>query len=274
MCRVLGLNKSGYYYWTSKNESSRAIALKAHTKEIIAIYESSKKRYGSYKIQVKLGSLGIVTSRNRVARIMNKAGIKSIVNVKYKVRTTDSDHSNKISLNHLNRNFNPQSASKVWVSDITYIHTEQGWLYLTTVIDLYDRKVIGWSLSDNMTTKDTIIKAWKMAITNRQPLKGMIFHTDRGVQYTSKHFRVMLAKYKVIQSMSRKGNCWDNAVAESFFKIIKSEMIDHKYYYAHFQAKIDIVQFIEVWYNKQRIHASLGYLTPEEFGKNMNINAA
>lgn len=274
MCRVLKVSKSGYYYWLSKDESPRSIALKEHTEEIIAIYESSKMRYGSYKIQAELSCRGIVTSRNRVARIMSKSGIKSIVNVKYKVATTDSDHSNIVSENHLNRKFNPKAASKVWVSDITYVHTEQGWLYLTTVIDLFDRKVIGWSLSNNMTTKDTILKAWRMAIINRQPTEGMIFHTDRGVQYTSKRFRKILKDYGIIQSMSRKGNCWDNAVAESFFKIIKSEMINHKYYYAYFQAKIDIVHFIEVWYNKQRRHASLGYLTPEEFGKNMNINAA
>ncbi|RUT72698.1 IS3 family transposase, partial [Ancylomarina longa] len=201
-------------------------------------------------------------------------GIKSIVNKKYRVQTTDSNHSNRISKNLLKRNFYPQSSSQAWVSDITYVHTEQGWLYLTTIIDLFDRKVIGWSLSDNMTTNDTIIKAWNMAITNRDTKPGLIFHSDQGVQYTATKFRGLLKKKVITQSMSRKGNCWDNAVAECFFKIIKSEMIDHRYYYSHFQAKIEIVHFIEVWYNKQRIHSVLGYLTPDQYGKSKYIIAA
>jgi putative transposase len=205
---------------------------------------------------------------------MKKESIKSIVNKKYKIQTTDSNHSNKVSENHLNRNFNPESPSLVWVSDITYVRTEQGWLYLTTVMDLYDRKIIGWSLSDNMTAKDTVMKAWKMANSNRNSIKGMIFHSDRGVQYTSQKFRDELDSNNIIQSMSRKGNCWDNAVAECFFKIIKSEMIDHEYYYSHFQAKINIVDFIEIWYNRKRRHSSLGFLTPEEYGKINKLIAA
>jgi len=274
MCRVLSVSKSGYYAWCTREESPRIKALKEHTKEIISIYNSSKRRYGSHKIHAELSDKGIVTSQNRVARIMKKECIQSIVNKKYKVQTTDSKHTNKISENHLNRNFNPKKPSVAWVSDITYIDTEQGWLYLTTIIDLFDRKVIGWSLSNNMTTKDTIMKAWTMAKTNRSARKGMIFHSDRGVQYTADEFRKELGKSKVLQSMSRKGNCWDNAVAESFFKIIKSEMINHKYYYSHFQAKIDVFDFIEIWYNKQRKHSKLGYLTPEQYGKYKYLNVA
>lgn len=274
MCRVLLVSRSGYYHWLSREESPRAIAYEAHTKEIRSIYETSKKRYGSYKIHSELASRGISTSRNRVARIMQKESIKSIVNRKHRVQTTDSNHSNRISENLLDRNFNPALPSKAWVSDITYIQTEQGWLYLTTVIDLYDRKVIGWSLSDNMTTDHTVTRALRMALINREPTAGMIFHSDQGVQYTALKFRKLLDTNLIKQSMSRKGNCWDNAVAESFFKILKSELTNLRYYYSHFQAKIDIVEFIEIWYNKKRIHSALGYLTPEQYGKTNLIIAA
>ena len=206
MCQVLGVNRSGFYHWLGRGESPRSLALKEDTKHVVKIYKDSECRYGSYKIAAVLKSNGILTSRNRVARIMKAEGITSIVNRKYRVCTTDSDHTNDISLNHLARNFNPTRASQVWVSDITYIQTDQGWLYLTTVIDLYDRKVIGWALSDNMTTKDTILKAWTMATKNRSVSKGMIFHSDRGVQYTSKSFRKRLKQLGVIQCMSRMGN--------------------------------------------------------------------
>ncbi|QZE15956.1 IS3 family transposase [Halosquirtibacter laminarini] len=274
MCRVMQVSRSGFYDWLSREEAPRSIAIKEDTIRIREIYEQSKYRYGSHKITAELRVQGVVTSRNRVARIMKKESIKSIVNKKYKVQTTDSNHSNIISDNHLDRKFSPDEPSKVWVSDITYVPTDQGWLYLTTVIDLFDRKVIGWSLSDNMTTECTIIKAWRMAKINRDNKPGMIFHSDRGVQYTAKVFRDELVKDRIKQSMSRKGNCWDNAVAESFFKIIKSEMIDHKHYHSHFHAKIDIIEFIEIWYNRQRRHATLGYLTPLEFGKQKYFNVA
>lgn len=274
MCRVLSVSKSGYYEWCSRVESPRAIAFTEHTAEILFIYKASKKRYGSHKIHAELSSRGIHTSRNRVARIMKYASIRSIVNKKYKVQTTDSNHSNRISENHLNRNFYPKSPSEAWVSDITYVHTEQGWLYLTTIMDLFDRKIIGWSLSDNMTTSSTVLKAWRMATINRNIKPNMIFHSDQGVQYTAEQFRAELKDKCIIQSMSRKGNCWDNAVAECFFKIIKSELIDHKYYYSHFQAKIDIVEFIEVWYNKKRKHSTLGYLSPVDYEKIKYLIAA
>lgn len=274
MCRVLSISRSGYYEWLSRGESLRSMAYAKDSKEIISIYETSQKRYGSYKIHAELSSRGIKTSRNRVARIMKKQGIKSIVNKKHRVQTTDSNHSNRIAENLLKRNFYPQTPSHAWVSDITYVHTQQGWLYLTTIIDLFDRRVIGWSLSDNMTTEHTIIKAWNMAITNREPESGMIFHSDQGVQYTANSFRCLLKDKSIKQSMSRKGNCWDNAVAECFFKIIKSEMIDHRYYYSHLQAKMDIVYFIEVWYNKKRRHAALQYQTPDEYGKSKYLTAA
>lgn len=274
MCKVLKISKSGYYRWLNAGESTSALKAKEDAREIIAIYNNSKKRYGSYKITKELQHKGIQTSRNRVARIMKKEGIRSIINKKYKIQTTDSSHSLPASENILNRDFLAKEPGLKWVSDITYIRTEQGWLYLTIILDLFDRKVIGWSLSDDMSCKNTIMKAWSMALINRVPQTELIFHSDRGVQYAAKEFRKEIAKCKVIQSMSRKGNCWDNAVAENFFKIIKSELVYHRYYYSHFQAKIEIFEFIESWYNKKRIHSILGYLTPEEYGKIKFKNAA
>lgn len=274
MCALFGLSRSGYYDWLNRKESNRSI----RDREILAVikdyHEDCKERVGSPKITRELHKRGFRVSRQKVGRMMRKEGLRCITHRKYKVATTDSDHSLKISPNRLKRNFNPEQPSQAWVSDLTYIPTDQGWLYLTTVMDLYDRSIVGWSMSDNMTAEDTVIKAWDMAKGNRDVEKGMIFHSDRGVQYACEAFREKLRKAKVLQSMSRKGNCWDNAVAESFFKILKSEMVNHYHYYNHFQARIAIMEFIEVWYNRKRMHSSLDYQSPLEYYQNMNKKVA
>lgn len=205
---------------------------------------------------------------------MHSAGMKSIISKRYRVSTTDSNHNLPVAQNHLNRKFKVKSAAKVWVSDITYIRTNQGWLYLTIIMDLYDRKIIGWALSKTMSTLDTVIAAWNMALTNRSINSQLIFHSDRGSQYASNEFRKVLIGKPVKQSMSRKGNCWDNAVAENFFKIIKSELIYHKRYISQQQARIEVFEFIEIWYNRKRRHSYLGYKTPEEYGENKILKAA
>jgi len=199
---------------------------------------------------------------------MKSMGLKSIVSKKHKVMTTDSNHSYRICDNHLNREFTTDAPSKAWVSDITYIATNQGWLYLTIIMDLFDRKIIGWSMSNNMTAVDTIVRAWDMAVLNRKPEYNLIMHSDRGVQYACDHFKSILGNFDVIQSMSGKGNCWDNAVAESFFKILKSEMVYHDYFADHLQAKNAIFEFIEIWYNRDRIHSALGYISPQKYYDN------
>ncbi len=274
MCKVFKISRSGYYHWVNRKPSNLSIETNQIKKEIKTIYHESKGRYGSPKITIELKSRGFKVSRPRVARIMHSEGIKSIIKKKYKVSTTNSKHDYPISENHLKRNFKTQAQGKVWVSDITYIHTKQGWLYLTIIMDLYDRKIIGWALSDNMTTKDTVVAAWRMAVINRPINNHIIFHSDRGIQYASHEFRSLLVGKIITQSMSRKGNCWDNAVAESFFKILKSELIFHRYYSNHWYAKNEIFEFIEVWYNRKRRHSYLGYLTPEEFGKYQLKNVA
>ena len=234
-------------------------------KEIKDIFQASKGRYGSPKIMMELKDRGMIVSRPRVARMMKSENLKSIINTRYRVCTTDSKHSFKISPNILNRNFKVTAPGQVWVSDITYIPTKEGWLYLTIVMDLYDRKIIGWAMSDQMTAKETVVAAWQMAILNRPLTGSIIFHSDRGVQYACHEFRAKLGP-RVVQSMSRKGNCWDNAVAENYFKILKSET-KYRRYDTLRQAKQELFEFIEIWYNRIRKHSYLGYLSPEQFLK-------
>lgn len=266
MCGVFGLGRSGFYDWLNRKPSKRAEERKILSTEIKRLHNVSKGIYGSPKITMELKDRGFTASRPRVARIMRDLGIRSIIAGKFKVCTTDSNHGFSISENILDRNFNPRGPSQVWVSDITYIRTAQGWLYLTIVMDLYDRKIIGWSMSTSMKASETVIPAWRMAVVNRGFSKGLIFHSDRGVQYACGEFRRWLNPEKITQSMSRKGNCWDNAVAENFFKILKSET-SYKKYATVSQARRELFEFIETWYNRKRRHSALGYLTPEQFGK-------
>jgi len=195
---------------------------------------------------------------------MRKYGFKSIHAKKFKV-TTDSKHNYPVSENVLDRNFSAEREAQKWVSDITYIATREGWLYLTVIIDLFDRKVIGWSFSKGMTANETVIPAWRMAIGNRPITAPLLFHSDRGVQYACKAFRNLINNPLVTQSMSRKGNCWDNAVAESFFKTLKVERVYQTSYSSREQAKIDLFEYIEIWYNQQRIHSAIDQKSIKQF---------
>jgi len=265
MCKVLGIGLRSYYDWKSNavsDRKQRAISIK---KEIETVYFIKKQRYGSPRIAVELNAKGIRVSRNTVAKYMKDLGFRSKLGRKFRT-TTDSKHTHRIMENHLNREFRTTEPSKVWVSDITYIHTKEGFLYLTTIIDLYDRKCIGWSISNGMSAEETTLAAWRMAVKNRDIVKGLIFHSDRGVQYACEKFANTLNSYKVItRSMSRKGNCWDNAVAESFFKTLKSEQLYGNKLVSKEQMKMDIFEYIEIWYNRERRHSAIGNLTIEEF---------
>lgn len=263
MCKALKISTSGYYAWRNRLPSKRAIENEGLSAEIRTIHEESSQTYGSPRIHEELLRRSMPVSRPRVARLMKKNGIKSIIKKKHK-GTTDSDHEHKIAPNLLDRKFSVDAPSKVWVSDLTYIRTNEGWLYLTVVIDLYDRKVIGWALSKTMETEQTTTAALTMALVNREVEEGLIFHSDRGVQYACGAFVKLLEKNKITQSMSRKGNCWDNAVAESFFKTIKVECIYRKEYKTIHHAKSDVFSYIEIWYNRKRRHSSIGYATPIE----------
>ena len=195
---------------------------------------------------------------------MHKAAIRSIMYKKYRVQTTDSSHDYPVARNLLNREFTADKPGQKWVSDITYIPTSEGWLYLTTVLDLADRKVIGWALSDGLKAADTSVAAWRMALKNRSIAGELLFHSDRGVQYACTEFREHLKGLPVVQSMSRKGNCWDNAVAESFFKTFKSELVNHTDFPTRAAARLATFEYIEGWYNRRRKHSSLKYQTPSQ----------
>tara|TARA_B110000114_G_C15028834_1_gene372087 strand:- start:94 stop:972 length:879 start_codon:yes stop_codon:yes gene_type:complete len=264
MCKVLEVSSSSYYKWKTKPISNRALKMNLMKEKITVIYFSSKQRYGSPRITIELISLGYQISRVTVAKYMRELGLRSKLCKKFKV-TTNSKHNYLVVENILNRAFTVTEPSKVWVSDITYIQTKTGFLYLTTIIDLYDRKVIGWSLSDGMSTEETSLAAWRMAIKNRSIQKGLIFHSDRGVQYASKKFVNTIESYNIKRSMSRKGNCWDNAVAESFFKSLKTELIYGNKLISKEQMKLEIFEYIEIWYNKKRRHSALNYMNMEEF---------
>jgi len=269
MCRVLGVSRSGYYDWRKRVPSKRSVENAALTERIGEIHEASHQVYGSPRIHAKLQEEGVEISRPRVARLMRKAHIRSKMTRKF-VHTTNSKHNFRIAPNLLDREFAPGKINQAWVSDITYIHTQEGWLYLTVIIDLGDRKVIGWSLSNSIDTNSTVIQAWNMAIGRRIPAKGLIFHSDRGVQYACDAFRETLVKAKgVKQSMSKKGDCWDNAVAESFFKSIKNESLKHETFRTRKQAEARVFDYIEIWYNNQRLHSALGYKTPNQFNKQL-----
>jgi transposase InsO family protein len=267
MCKVLNVSRSGYYSWLKNTPSKREIENQDIIGQIRQVHQESRRTYGSPRITAELRSRDIFVSRPRVARLMKKANIRSKTVKKFKV-TTNSKHQYQIMDNKLNRAFKVDQIGKVWVSDITYIPTAQGWLYLTIIMDLADRRIIGWSISDSLKTSDTVIPAWKMAIINRPITENLVFHSDRGVQYSSNDFVILLDAHKIVdRSMSRRGNCWDNAVAESFFKTIKTELVyDHKFLTKH-QAKLELFDYIEIWYNRKRRHSALGYLSPELFEK-------
>lgn len=264
MCSVFSVSRSGYYNWLVGKPSKRILENKEITSRIISIFNNSKSTYGSPMITEALKRESVKVSRPRVARLMKQAKIQSKRKRKFLV-TTDSNHKYPVVENKLNRNFKSDELAKAWVSDITYIPTLQGWLYLTTVIDLADRKVIGWALSETMKASDTCIAALRMAVQNRPITKELIFHSDRGIQYACTEFITYLEDNKNIsRSMSRKGNCWDNAVAESFFKTLKCDSVYGRKFKTLNEAKVFIFEYIEIWYNRKRLHSSLGYRTPVE----------
>jgi transposase InsO family protein len=265
MCKVLKVSRSGYYKWLKGGISRRKLENRLLLSNIKEIFDSSRQTYGSPRISKALERIGIKASKVRVAKLMRTAGLKSKVRKKYRI-ATDSNHKYPIANDYLKRDFTPNYINKAWVSDITYIRTKQGWMYLTVIMDLFDRQIIGWSLSSTMRTKDTVIPAWRMAISKRRITSELIFHSDRGIQYACNEFKnVLKANVFVKQSMSRKANCWDNAVAESFFKTLKTECVYQQRYNTVKEAEISVFEYIEIWYNRKRLHSSLGYKTPAEY---------
>ena len=263
MCRTLGVRRSGYYAWLGRVPCRRRIEDERLFVRIGESWKKSKKSYGSPRILKDLRAWGERCGRNRVARLMRENGIAAKTKKKFKA-TTNSRHNLPVAPNLLNREFNVERPDEAWVGDITYIWTREGWLYLAVVLDLFSRKVIGWGMGERLTA-EIALSAFNMAILNRRPSAGLIFHSDRGVQYASDAFRKLLERHGFVQSMSRKGDCWDNAVAESFFHSLKTEHVYFEDYKTRVEAIGKIFEYIEVFYNRARRHSSLEYRSPAEF---------
>lgn len=263
LCEVLDVSRSGYYDWIDRPISNREKVNAELLSVIKLLHANSNNIYGYRRIYYALRQNNYNCSENRVLRIMHRNNIFSKTKKKFKA-TTNSKHNLPVSENLLNRNFMVDGPNTHWVGDISYIWTKEGWLYLATVIDLYSRAIVGWALQERMTSK-LIEDALLMAIWRRKPKYGLMFHSDRGSQYASSSFKNLLGMYHMISSMSRKGNCWDNAVAESFFRTIKSELTYHCNYATREEAKQSIFEYIEIFYNRKRLHSSLGYMTPMQF---------
>jgi len=256
------VSKNSYYHWRRNGSKKVKPALEYLQTRILSIFHENREVYGSDRIQKQLEREGLIYSRSYVARLMRRMKLRSVLKKKFVV-TTDSSHKYPISDNLINRNFTSYEIGEKWVSDITYIKVANKWNYLTVVVDLADRKVVGWTLSDNLKTSNTVYKAWLKATSNRTPKTDHTFHSDRGIQYASDQFSEIFNNSKMNQSMSRKGNCWDNAVAESFFKTIKYECLNRINFNNSLQLFYCIKEYID-WYNTKRLHSSLGYITPLE----------
>ena len=265
MCEVLEVSRSGFYAWRCRPESQRSRQHRKLITEIKKIHaDRDMKSYGSPRIHRELLSRGIECCENTVAQLMHEHGLAARTRRKYKV-TTDSAHSLSLAENVLNREFEQENPDRVWLADVTYIWTQEGWLYLAAVLDAYSRKVVGWSMSHRMPTS-LVMDALRMALGRRRPQEdSLIHHSDRGSQYASQVFQDLLREHNITCSMSRRANCWDNAMMESFFATLKKERIHHESYETRESARQSVFEYIELFYNTRRRHSALGYLSPEEY---------
>lgn len=261
LCRVLGVSRSGYYGCRQRAKLAPKACLVST--QLKAEFAASGKVYGSRRLSAVLCAQGLRTGRHRVRRLMREHGLRPLWRRKF-VHTTDSGHALPISANVLARRFNPSGPNQAWVSDITYIRTRSGWLYLAVVLDLYARKVVGWAMAPTMHA-ELVCAALQLAIAQRQPTPGLIVHSDRGSQYASALHQALLARHSLVGSMSRKGNCWDNAVMERFFLSLKTERVWQRDYANHAEAMTDIADYIVGFYNSVRLHSKLGNLPPNAF---------
>lgn len=260
MCRQLGVSRTGYCQWRTRPASERTIANATLDAQVAAIHAGSKRSYGRPRIVRELHAQGVPASHERVRNSLKRQGLRPAYKRPYRV-TTDSDHKKPIAPNVLDRRFDGWKINQAWVADITYIATDEGWLYLACVMDLASRRIVGWSMSERMKA-DLVCQALKSAYWRRKPRAGLIMHTDRGSQYACADYRRLIKDYRMIQSMSRRANCWDNAAMESFFKTLKVERVHMMRYDTRALAKLDIVDWIEGFYNQRRMHSSIDYQTP------------
>lgn len=263
MCRALAVSPAGYYAWRDRPESRRSMQNRTLLSAIRVIHRESRETYGSPSIWDALSKQGHDVGKHRVARLMRQAGLRAKTVRKWRA-TTQSNHRLPVAENTLNRQFAVAQPNRVWAGDITYVWTAEGWLYLAVILDLYSRAVIGWAMGQRLT-EELAEHALLMALTTRQPVAGLLHHSDRGSQYAAGTYQQVLTRHGLTPSMSRKGNCWDNACVESFFGTLKRELVYHRHYATRNEAQQDIFEYIEVFYNRKRRHSTLGYDSPAEF---------
>lgn len=264
MCKVLGVSRSGYYKWRKTPPSERKKRREELAKRIQYHYDDNYGLYGSPKITHLLRQEGRQVGQKTVGRLMKERGLRSRTARKFRVQTTDSNHDMPVAPNLLNQQFSTMAPNKVWVTDITYIRTREGMLYLASVMDLFSRRIVGWAIQERMTV-DLVNQALDAAYTAKAPKPGLIHHSDRGSQYASKEYRAKLERYKMICSMSRKGNCYDNACIESYHSVLKRELVYLTKFKNKQEAKQQIYWYLEFFYNRKRIHSYLGYLSPDKY---------
>jgi putative transposase len=272
MCQVLDVSRSRYYSWRRRCKSSRQMENERLVEKIRESHKMSRSTYGSPRVTKELRANGILCGKNRIARLMRLHGIAAKMKRRFKI-TTHSRHNLPVAENLVNRQFAVDRPNKIWLSDITYIQTQEGWLYLSAVLDLFNRQIIGWSMNDRLT-QDLVLNALEQALGRRKPEPDAIFHSDRGCQYAGYAFRDVLKDHDLVQSMSGTGNCYDNAVMESFFHTLKTEVVYFERYRTRAEARQSIFEYIEVFYNRVRRHSSLGYVSPLEFETKMSDKAA
>ena len=268
-CRVLGVTRSGYYAWRERPLRDRQQRRTAVVEQIRACFDDSRGTYGSPRLTVELKARGMVVCEKTVAKYMRQERVRASSPRRFVPQTTDSDHPHPIAANVLDRDFVAAMPDQKWVCDLTYLWTDEGWLYLSVVMDLFSRKIVGWSMSGDLKAEG-VAAALEMAVTRRRPKEGLLHHSDRGVQYACELYREVLSEHGMTASMSRPGNCYDNAVAESFFGTLKSELVHRRRYLTREQARGELFEWIECWYNRRRRHSSLGYLSPEAFEAQQN----
>jgi transposase InsO family protein len=268
-CRLLSVSRSGYYAWTRRPACARRQRQEERTEKIRRSFEQSRRRYGSPRVTAELRAGGEKISRKTVEKLMRIAGLRVARRRRFVPRTTDSRHADPIADNKLSRDFAARRPNDKWVCDITYIPTRQGWLYLAVVMDLFSRKIVGYSIRDHLRV-ELVAEALCMAIRRRKPAAGLLHHSDRGCQYASSDYRQILHGHGIDASMSRRGNCYDNAAMESFFGTLKTELVNDADYATHQEAWLSLFEWIEVVYNRQRRHSALAYLSPETFEARIN----
>jgi putative transposase len=264
LCEALGVCPAGYYAWRQRPRSAQQQRQDTLLVEMRAIHAEVKARYGSPRLHAELVARGHACCVNTVAKLMRDNDIRAKTARKFRVRTTDSDHDLPVADNLLDRQFDPPAANEVWLADITYIPTREGWLYLAAVEDLYSRRVVGWAMAEHRESR-LVVDALELAVQRRLPEEGLLSHSDRGSQYASAHYQALLARHGIVCSMSRKADCWDNAPMESFFASLKKELIHGADFATRAAARAAIFEYIEVFYNNQRRHSSLGYVSPAEY---------